>query len=183
GHQTCLRASNDRGTSQDMLRRLFGTTAPDISIVQFRNEKLVIMALYRSPLTVTLWPSSLLKRGIPPAYKAHQTAPSEAQWLSGYASCASPPQVRGSNPRLDKVDSAFHSFSGSINEHQAAWELNTGGFSCQIDHLTGTSAHAPSGAQRSHVLNWSTVGLDPRGDCHANELSYRSKIGMLNLMY
>ncbi|GFW40309.1 uncharacterized protein TNCV_1018671 [Trichonephila clavipes] len=34
------------------------------------------MALYRSPLTVTLWPSSFLKkygRMIPPAHKAHQT--------------------------------------------------------------------------------------------------------------
>ncbi|GFU83097.1 hypothetical protein TNCV_65671 [Trichonephila clavipes] len=34
------------------------------------------MALYRSPLTVTLWPSSFLKKYgpmIPPAYKAHQT--------------------------------------------------------------------------------------------------------------
>ncbi|GFV22410.1 adhesion G protein-coupled receptor B2 [Trichonephila clavipes] len=39
-----------------MLHRLVGTTALDIMIVQFRNEKLVIMALYRSPLTVTLWP-------------------------------------------------------------------------------------------------------------------------------
>ncbi|GFX09845.1 hypothetical protein TNCV_2688871 [Trichonephila clavipes] len=60
-----------------MLRRLVGTTAPeDIMIVQFRNEKLVIMALYRSPLTVTLWPSSFLKKYgpmIPPAHKAHQT--------------------------------------------------------------------------------------------------------------
>ncbi|GFV27596.1 hypothetical protein TNCV_2359341 [Trichonephila clavipes] len=37
----------------DMLRRLVGTTGPDIMIVQFRNEKLVIMALYRSPLTLT----------------------------------------------------------------------------------------------------------------------------------
>ncbi|GFX51427.1 hypothetical protein TNCV_3103601 [Trichonephila clavipes] len=38
------------------------------------------MALYRSPLTVTLWPSSLLKKYgpmIPPAHKAHQTARSE----------------------------------------------------------------------------------------------------------
>ncbi|GFT39225.1 hypothetical protein TNCV_2897441 [Trichonephila clavipes] len=43
-----------------MLRRLVGTTALDIMIVQFRNEKLVIMALYRSPLTVMLWPSSFL---------------------------------------------------------------------------------------------------------------------------
>ncbi|GFY35388.1 hypothetical protein TNCV_194811, partial [Trichonephila clavipes] len=34
------------------------------------------MALYRSPLTVTLWPSSFLKKDgpvIPPAHKAHQT--------------------------------------------------------------------------------------------------------------
>ncbi|GFV44115.1 adhesion G protein-coupled receptor B2 [Trichonephila clavipes] len=34
------------------------------------------MALYRSPLTVTLWPSSFLKNYgpmIPPAHKAHQT--------------------------------------------------------------------------------------------------------------
>ncbi|GFU94118.1 hypothetical protein TNCV_5047081, partial [Trichonephila clavipes] len=35
-----------------MLRRLVGTTAPGHHMmVQFRNEKLVIMALYRSPLT------------------------------------------------------------------------------------------------------------------------------------
>ncbi|GFY33330.1 BHLH domain-containing protein [Trichonephila clavipes] len=36
------------------------------------------MALYRSPLTVTLWPSSFLKKYepmIPPAHKAHQTNP------------------------------------------------------------------------------------------------------------
>ncbi|GFT81615.1 hypothetical protein TNCV_3674391 [Trichonephila clavipes] len=35
------------------------------------------MALYRSPLTVTVWPSSLLKKYgpmIPPALKAHQTS-------------------------------------------------------------------------------------------------------------
>ncbi|GFW40625.1 hypothetical protein TNCV_4824611 [Trichonephila clavipes] len=36
------------------------------------------MALYRSPLTVTLWPSSFLEKygpRIPPAHKAHQTDP------------------------------------------------------------------------------------------------------------
>ncbi|GFW43248.1 hypothetical protein TNCV_1350111 [Trichonephila clavipes] len=41
-------------------------------------KKLVIIALYRSPLTVTLWPSSFLKKYgpmIPPAHKAHQTFP------------------------------------------------------------------------------------------------------------
>ncbi|GFV74214.1 hypothetical protein TNCV_2312131 [Trichonephila clavipes] len=40
------------------------------------------MALYRSPLTVTLWPSSFLKKYrpmIPPADKAHQTPPSAAE--------------------------------------------------------------------------------------------------------
>ncbi|GFW86651.1 hypothetical protein TNCV_4334351 [Trichonephila clavipes] len=39
-------------------------------------KKLVIMALYRSPLTVTLWPSSFLKKYrpmIPQAHTAHQT--------------------------------------------------------------------------------------------------------------
>ncbi|GFT75438.1 hypothetical protein TNCV_3394271 [Trichonephila clavipes] len=39
-------------------------------------KKLVIRALYRSPLTVTLWPSSFLKKYgpmIPPAHKALQT--------------------------------------------------------------------------------------------------------------
>ncbi|GFY25846.1 hypothetical protein TNCV_1915961 [Trichonephila clavipes] len=59
-----------------MLCRLVGTTAPGHMIVQFRNEKLVIMALYRSPSTVTLRPSSFLKMYgpmIPPAHKVHQT--------------------------------------------------------------------------------------------------------------
>ncbi|GFV10356.1 hypothetical protein TNCV_1851881 [Trichonephila clavipes] len=57
-----------------MLRRLVGTTTPghdDCSIQELK--KLVIMALYRSPLTVTLWPSSFLKKYgpmIPPAHKA-----------------------------------------------------------------------------------------------------------------
>ncbi|GFV16465.1 hypothetical protein TNCV_1721241 [Trichonephila clavipes] len=51
-----------KSTSCDMLRRLVESTAPDIMIVQFKNEKLVIMALYRSPLIVTLWPSSFLKK-------------------------------------------------------------------------------------------------------------------------
>ncbi|GFY10733.1 uncharacterized protein TNCV_1122561 [Trichonephila clavipes] len=79
GHQTCLSINRLCHELCDMLRRLVGSTAPgllDIMIVQFRNEKLVIMALYRSSLTVTLWPSSFLKKYgpmIPPAHKAHQT--------------------------------------------------------------------------------------------------------------
>ncbi|GFS55468.1 hypothetical protein TNCV_1627331 [Trichonephila clavipes] len=43
--------------------------------------------------------------------------------------CASPPQVRGESPRLGKVDSAFHPFSGSIMSAQLAWELNPDAFS------------------------------------------------------
>ncbi|GFS58533.1 hypothetical protein TNCV_111501 [Trichonephila clavipes] len=42
------------------------------------------MALYRSPLTVTLWPSSFLKKYgpmIPPAHKAHQTLPKVHVWM------------------------------------------------------------------------------------------------------
>ncbi|GFW45130.1 hypothetical protein TNCV_716321 [Trichonephila clavipes] len=61
-HQACLSINRLWHELCDMLRRLVGTTAQDIMIVQFRNEKLVIMVLYRSPLTVTLWPSSLLKK-------------------------------------------------------------------------------------------------------------------------
>ncbi|GFV92798.1 hypothetical protein TNCV_2814691 [Trichonephila clavipes] len=63
GHQTCLSINRLWHELCDMLCHLVGTTAPlDIMIVQFRNEKKVIMALYRSPLTVTLWPSSFLKK-------------------------------------------------------------------------------------------------------------------------
>ncbi|GFS54147.1 hypothetical protein TNCV_2526911 [Trichonephila clavipes] len=47
------------------------------------------MALYRSPLTVTLWPSSFLKKYgpmIPPAHKAHQTVSfSGSNGVSKYA--------------------------------------------------------------------------------------------------
>ncbi|GFT91548.1 hypothetical protein TNCV_3903411 [Trichonephila clavipes] len=76
GHQTYLSITRLWHELCDMLRRLVGTTAPGHHDVQFRNKKLVIMALYRSPLTVTLWPSSVLKKYgpmIPPAHKAHQT--------------------------------------------------------------------------------------------------------------
>ncbi|GFV68276.1 uncharacterized protein TNCV_1875581 [Trichonephila clavipes] len=50
GHQTCLSINRLWHELCDMLRRLVGTTAPGhIMIVQ-------------SPLTVTLWPSSFLKK-------------------------------------------------------------------------------------------------------------------------
>ncbi|GFX05676.1 hypothetical protein TNCV_3197931 [Trichonephila clavipes] len=63
GHQTCLPINRLWHDVCDMLRRvLLEPQLLDIMIVQFRKEKLVIMALYRSPLTVTLWPSSFLKK-------------------------------------------------------------------------------------------------------------------------
>ncbi|GFU99099.1 uncharacterized protein TNCV_1228131 [Trichonephila clavipes] len=62
GHQTCLSINRLWHGLCDMLRRLVETTAPDIMIVNSAMKKLVIMALYRSPLTVTLWPSSFLKK-------------------------------------------------------------------------------------------------------------------------
>ncbi|GFY10389.1 uncharacterized protein TNCV_1462791 [Trichonephila clavipes] len=62
GHQTCLSINRLWHELCDMLRRLVGTTAPDIMIVQFRNEKVSNHGIYRSPLTVTLWPSSFLKK-------------------------------------------------------------------------------------------------------------------------
>ncbi|GFW87957.1 hypothetical protein TNCV_4470131 [Trichonephila clavipes] len=62
-HQTCLSINRLWHELCDMLRRvLLEPQLLDIMIVQFRKEKLVIMALYRSPLTVTLWPSSFLKK-------------------------------------------------------------------------------------------------------------------------
>ncbi|GFU93128.1 hypothetical protein TNCV_206731 [Trichonephila clavipes] len=57
-----------------MLRRLVGTQLLDIMIVQFRNEKLVILALYRSPLTVTLWRFIIFEEGLPqPIKRTKQT--------------------------------------------------------------------------------------------------------------
>ncbi|GFY10346.1 hypothetical protein TNCV_2630231 [Trichonephila clavipes] len=56
---------------------------------------------------------------------------------------ASTQQVRGSKLRLGKVDSAFHSFSRSINEFQACLVAKTHGVSLQTDHLIGTSALIP----------------------------------------
>ncbi|GFW34420.1 uncharacterized protein TNCV_221461 [Trichonephila clavipes] len=76
GHQTCLSINLLWHELCEMLRRLVGTPAPGHH-VQFRNEKVNNHgSIPRSPLTVTLWPSSFLKKYgpmIPPAHKAHQT--------------------------------------------------------------------------------------------------------------
>ncbi|GFU87740.1 hypothetical protein TNCV_3915741 [Trichonephila clavipes] len=48
------------------------------------------MVLYRSPLTVTLWPSSFLKKYgpmIPPAHKAHQTVSFSGSQFIGADGC------------------------------------------------------------------------------------------------
>ncbi|GFT50414.1 hypothetical protein TNCV_1004161 [Trichonephila clavipes] len=47
-----------------MLRRLVGTTALDIMIVQFRNEKLVIMALYRSGIDCNVVAFIYFEKGV-----------------------------------------------------------------------------------------------------------------------
>ncbi|GFS63671.1 hypothetical protein TNCV_1922351 [Trichonephila clavipes] len=56
---------------------------------------------------------------------------------------ASTLQIRGSNPGLCKVDSAFHPFSGLINEYRVCLGTKHWGISCQTHHLTGKSALAP----------------------------------------
>ncbi|GFU41671.1 hypothetical protein TNCV_1064961 [Trichonephila clavipes] len=56
-----------------MLRYLVGTTALNIMIVQFRNEKVVIMALYRSPLTANVVAFIVFEEGFHQPAKAHQT--------------------------------------------------------------------------------------------------------------
>ncbi|GFV99691.1 HTH_Tnp_Tc3_2 domain-containing protein [Trichonephila clavipes] len=63
-------------------------------------KKLVIVALYRSPLTVTLWPSSFLKKYgpmIPPAHKAHQTASRRAVLLARWIVRSVPLEIVGSS--------------------------------------------------------------------------------------
>ncbi|GFV04661.1 uncharacterized protein TNCV_295381 [Trichonephila clavipes] len=62
GHQTCLSINRLWHELCDMLRRLVGTTTLGHHDCSKVKKKLVIMALYRSPLTVTLWPSSFLKK-------------------------------------------------------------------------------------------------------------------------
>ncbi|GFW13628.1 hypothetical protein TNCV_1210941 [Trichonephila clavipes] len=63
-----------------------------------------------------------------------------AKWLVHHAST---PHVRGSNPGQGKVDSAFHSYSGSKKGEPSLLGNLTLRVSRQTDHLTGTSAHAP----------------------------------------
>ncbi|GFX26321.1 hypothetical protein TNCV_949191 [Trichonephila clavipes] len=69
GHQTCLSINRLWHGLCDMLHCLVLLEPQLLDIM-------VIMALYRSPLNVTLWPSSFFKKYgpmIPPAHKAHKT--------------------------------------------------------------------------------------------------------------
>ncbi|GFU47012.1 DDE_3 domain-containing protein [Trichonephila clavipes] len=65
------------------------------------------------------------------------------RWIICYSACLG--VVLGSNPRLGKVDSAFHFFSRSISEYQACLKTEhfAQGVSHQTDHFTETFAHGP----------------------------------------
>ncbi|GFU24495.1 HTH_Tnp_Tc3_2 domain-containing protein [Trichonephila clavipes] len=74
GHQTCLSINRLWYELCDMLRRFVGTTAPDIMIVQFRNEK--VSNHGSIPITIDCNVVAFIVfevRRIPPAHKAHQT--------------------------------------------------------------------------------------------------------------
>ncbi|GFT30097.1 uncharacterized protein TNCV_715551 [Trichonephila clavipes] len=123
GHQTCLSINRLWHELCDMLRRLVGTTAPGHpDCFNSGNEKLVIMALYRSPLTVTLWLSSFLKKYgpmIPPAHKAHQTNdPTSISWV---AANLSDPEWRNGLSRVECCQVIYSQFGLAIhqNDHQA----------------------------------------------------------------
>ncbi|GFY35212.1 hypothetical protein TNCV_5045861 [Trichonephila clavipes] len=62
--------------------------------------------------------------------------------------------VRGSNPGLGKVGSAFHPFNGSITEYQACLGKEHCDVRGKTDHLTGSSDVAPQ-CSRSRKLRWS----------------------------
>ncbi|GFX41215.1 hypothetical protein TNCV_2219131 [Trichonephila clavipes] len=89
---------------------------------------------------------------------------SKSQWSSGSASdfhTTGP----GSIPSLGKVDSAFHPFSGSINEIQACLGTKTLWILLQTDHLIGTSVHAPQRPMVTYT-GMGTVAPVPHGLLH-----------------
>ncbi|GFY09957.1 ankyrin repeat and sterile alpha motif domain-containing protein 1B [Trichonephila clavipes] len=57
------------------------------------------------------------------------------------------------NPGWARSTQPFIPFSGSINEYQVCLGTKHWGFSCQADHLTVISAHAPH-CPRSCILRW-----------------------------
>ncbi|GFY09615.1 uncharacterized protein TNCV_381101 [Trichonephila clavipes] len=75
GHQTCLSINRLWHELCDMLRRLVGTTAPDIMIVQFRNEKVSNHGSIPITIDCNVVAFIVFEEApmIPPAHKAHQT--------------------------------------------------------------------------------------------------------------
>ncbi|GFU91933.1 uncharacterized protein TNCV_4999171 [Trichonephila clavipes] len=73
GHQTCLSINRLWHELCDVLRRLVGTTALDIIIVQFRNEKVSNHGSIPITIDCNVVAFIVFEEGIPPAHKAHQT--------------------------------------------------------------------------------------------------------------
>ncbi|GFV82427.1 hypothetical protein TNCV_3982201 [Trichonephila clavipes] len=91
----------------------------------------------------------------------------------------STPHVRSSKSGQEKVNSAFHPFSGPINEYQACLGTKYWGFSHQTDHLTGTSAHAPQHSW-SRKLRWAQLALTLMACCAIEfSLVYYNKVKRL----
>ncbi|GFX00743.1 hypothetical protein TNCV_4577101 [Trichonephila clavipes] len=83
-----------------------------------------------------------------------------SEWLVHRAST---PQVRGSNPGLGKVDSAFHPYSGSIFEYQAF--VGTEGFTSDVPPDRDICS-CTSGSKVTYT-ELGTVGRGPYGLlCH-----------------
>ncbi|GFY34309.1 hypothetical protein TNCV_2506121 [Trichonephila clavipes] len=132
-----------------MLRRLVRTTAPGHHDCNSGMKKLVIMALYRSPLTVTLWPSSFLKYGpmIPPAHKAHQTLLARSEKVARFTETFPLAELR----RLEQVErEAAHRAAETPEQFQArrqhifgsppggatVYRLLDSSINCQVANLT-----------------------------------------------
>ncbi|GFS92524.1 hypothetical protein TNCV_1160021 [Trichonephila clavipes] len=80
------------------------------------------MALYRSTLTVTLWPSSFLKKYgpmIPPAHKAHQTGRAIKIMIENWV--ASIESLRSTELRSRSKSSSATSLSSNSSEISLDW--------------------------------------------------------------
>ncbi|GFX53212.1 general transcription factor II-I repeat domain-containing protein 2A [Trichonephila clavipes] len=79
GTDNCTAVRNSLAEKEIDLKKIVSVTtdgAPNMKKWHIDPKRFATSALYRSPLTVTLWPSSFLKKYgpmIPPAHKAHQT--------------------------------------------------------------------------------------------------------------
>ncbi|GFV33427.1 hypothetical protein TNCV_139011 [Trichonephila clavipes] len=120
----------DCGTScVSMLRQIFvGTTAPGHHDCQFQGMKkeLVIMALYRSRLTVTLWPSSFfLKDSTSPIKRTKRVSFSGCNGVSTYT-CGLASSKCGSFLFVD-VAPDFNQKCAFIAKQRSAYEIGNNG--------------------------------------------------------